>query len=150
MSDSLTPQQRWRMRNPEKVRGYARSSRERRRAANPHASRDEYRKYREQHPIEYMMANARQRAKSKGVPFTITSKDLEMPTHCPVFPDIELKFAEGKERPGYIPTIDRIVPEHGYVPGNVRVISLRANRLKSDATLEELERLLAYVKESLT
>ena len=40
------------------------------------------------------------------------------------------------------PSLDRIVPELGYVKGNIRVISNRANHLKSDATLEEHRKIL--------
>jgi hypothetical protein len=43
-------------------------------------------------------------------------------------------------------SLDRIVPELGYVKGNIAVISNRANSLKSNATLEELERLCAWLK----
>jgi hypothetical protein len=39
------------------------------------------------------------------------------------------------------PSLDRIIPERGYVPGNVRVVSDRANRLKGKRSLEELRRL---------
>ena len=30
------------------------------------------------------------------------------------------------------PTLDRLIPELGYVPGNIAVISMKANRIKSD------------------
>lgn len=36
------------------------------------------------------------------------------------------------------PSLDRISPELGYVPGNVRVISDKANRLKGSRNLTEL------------
>jgi len=42
--------------------------------------------------------------------------------------------------------IDKIKPNLGYVKGNVRVICWRANRLKSDATLDELLSIVDYVK----
>lgn len=83
-----------------------------------------------------------------GVPFTIEDTDLTMPTHCPVFPHIKLEFAEGKKRPDNIPTLDRIVPNKGYVRGNVRVISFRANRIKSDASLAELKAIVNYMEQS--
>ena len=40
------------------------------------------------------------------------------------------------------PTLDRKNPALGYTRGNLAVISHRANRLKSDSTIEELEKLL--------
>jgi hypothetical protein len=40
--------------------------------------------------------------------------------------------------------LDRIVPERGYVPGNVRVISDRANRLKGGRNLDHLRRLAEH------
>lgn len=43
------------------------------------------------------------------------------------------------------PSLDRIVPERGYVRGNVEVISWEANRLKNSATLEQLEALVDYL-----
>ena len=38
------------------------------------------------------------------------------------------------------PSLDRIVSSLGYVKGNIRVISYKANRVKSNATLEELRK----------
>lgn len=43
-------------------------------------------------------------------------------------------------------SLDRIRAERGYVPGNVAVISWRANRMKGSATLEELEKLVAWLR----
>ena len=40
--------------------------------------------------------------------------------------------------------MDRYINEFGYVPGNVFVISQRANRIKSDATANELVAIAAY------
>lgn len=42
--------------------------------------------------------------------------------------------------------LDRLVPALGYVKGNVAFISRRINRLKNDATLQELERLVEWLK----
>lgn len=36
----------------------------------------------------------------------------------------------------------------GYVKGNVHWISRRANRIKSDATVEELEKIISYMKDN--
>lgn len=82
-------------------------------------------------------------AKAQGIPFTIGVEDVVVPTHCPIL-GIELKLGKGKAR-NESPTLDRILPKKGYVPGNIAVISHRANRLKSDMTLDEAKRLVAYM-----
>lgn len=44
------------------------------------------------------------------------------------------------------PTLDRIHPDIGYVPGNVMVISAKANRMKNNASLEELKALVIWME----
>lgn len=44
------------------------------------------------------------------------------------------------------PTLDRIVPDLGYVPGNVAVISFRANAIKRNATVAELKAVAAWLE----
>ena len=36
----------------------------------------------------------------------------------------------------------------GYVPGNIAVISMRANMIKNNATLAELKAIVAYIEAS--
>lgn len=43
------------------------------------------------------------------------------------------------------PHLDRVVPELGYTKGNVQYISARMNRIKYNATPEELQNLLKYM-----
>jgi len=45
------------------------------------------------------------------------------------------------------PSLDRKVPALGYVKTNIFVISFRANRIKSDSTVEELKSILTYMEE---
>lgn len=78
---------------------------------------------------------ARDRAARRGIQFTIDREDIVIPAHCPV-----LKIPMDR------PSLDRINPDRGYVPGNVQVISFRANTLKNNATREELAKVLAYMK----
>lgn len=91
----------------------------------------------------YLLRRAAARAKERGIPFTITAVDVVVPATCPVL-GIPLAFG-GREGRDNSPTIDRTIPTEGYVPGNVRVISYRANRIKTDATLAELQALVAYL-----
>lgn len=91
-----------------------------------------------------MLQNARSRARTAGVPLTITVDDIVIPTHCPIL-GLPLFQITGKKGGGAnSPSLDRIEPEAGYVPGNIVVISNRANRLKSDATIEELRSIASF------
>lgn len=88
----------------------------------------------------------RSRAKAAGIPFDLAEDDVVVPTHCPVL-GIPLVRHQGKR--GYhpdSPSLDRKVPALGYVKGNVVVISARANLLKNDATLSELEAVVHYLR----
>lgn len=59
-----------------------------------------------------------------------------IPTHCPIL-GMPLELIE-RGGPN-VPSIDRINSEHGYIPGNVWIISRRANRIKNDGTAAEHE-----------
>ena len=87
---------------------------------------------------------AKNRAKMKGIKFFIGVEDIVVPEVCPVL-GIPLYTSRGKARPNS-PSLDRIRNEKGYVPGNVRVISYRANLIKNNATAEELRGVLRYIE----
>lgn len=95
-------------------------------------------------PRVMMLAAAKKRASAKGIEFLITRADLEVPFVCPVL-GIIIEVNERRWQDSS-PTIDRIDTRRGYVPGNVCVISARANRIKNDATADELERIAAYLR----
>lgn len=78
-----------------------------------------------------------------GIPFSIEFGELVWPTHCPIL-GLEINyFSEGISENSA--SFDRINPALGYVSGNVQVISWRANRIKNDATVEELRRIAEYL-----
>ena len=83
----------------------------------------------------------RDRARKKGIPFTLEISDIVVPEVCPI-----LGIPLSQENRNNWPSVDRVNPALGYIPGNVVVISYRANRIKNDASLEELEAIVAYVK----
>jgi len=102
------------------------------------------RNYRQHNPVYHMIMWAKIRSKERNLPFTLTKRDISIPEYCPVL-GIPLKPGT-RENKDNSPTLDRIIPELGYTKDNVRVISHRANRIKSDASVEELERVLRYIK----
>jgi hypothetical protein len=67
---------------------------------------------------------------------------------CPVL-GIELEFGGGLKNLRNSPSIDRIIPERGYVKGNLVVISYFANSIKQNATPEELMKVARWY-ESIT
>lgn len=91
----------------------------------------------------YVLA-AKGRANRQGVPFDLSTEDIIFPEFCPIL-GIPLISKEGG-RTDNTPSLDRVIPSKGYVKGNVRIISWRANRLKNDASLEELIKIVEYMK----
>lgn len=102
------------------------------------------RQWRIKNPFRYLLNQARYRARKAGEVCDVTVDDLEVPTHCPVF-GIPLHYTEGG-RTANSYSIDRVDNSKGYVKGNVRVISFRANQMKGDLTIPEVEALLNYMK----
>jgi len=87
----------------------------------------------------------RRRCIKSGTVCTLTEKDLPpVPVKCPIL-NIKLEINSGGS--GYnSPTLDKLDPFKGYVAGNVAWISAKANLLKSDNTLETLDRITNYLK----
>lgn len=92
-----------------------------------------------------MAKMAKARAKEKNVPFEIERGDIFVPEFCPVL-GIRLAHSWGHGPKDETPSLDRIKPSKGYVRGNIAVISNRANRMKSDGTAEEHERIAAWMR----
>ena len=92
----------------------------------------------------YLLRMARKRAKKNGIAFTITPGDISIPDLCPIRL-VPMVVNAGKMSPDSY-SIDRTDNDKGYVPGNVRVISWRANQSKSNLSLAQAERLVKYMK----
>jgi len=99
-------------------------------------------------PAGRLLALTKYRAGKRGIPFDLTLEDVVIPTHCPVLGLPLYRNTGGRAQGPNSPTVDRINPALGYVRGNVRVLSSRANAIKSDATPEELLRVAAYMQEN--
>jgi hypothetical protein len=95
-----------------------------------------------------LWVKARKRAARDGLEFTITVDDVFIPETCPVL-GVPLDNDANMARRANAPSLDRIDSRRGYVPGNVWVISHRANVIKNDATPDELARIAAAVRRVL-
>ena len=98
-------------------------------------------------PQYKMYHNAKHRSKKKGIPFQIEMEDIIIPETCPLL-GIPILLETGDRRSANNPSLDRINPDPsiGYVKENIQVISARANWLKADASLQELELLVENLK----
>lgn len=100
-----------------------------------------------QDPRYHILRQSKVAAYRARVPWSLTAEDIFVPEHCPI---LGIKLREpgsaGAGRAEDSPTLDRLVPELGYVTGNVSVISFRANRLKNDGTAAEHDRIAAWMR----
>jgi len=105
-----------------------------------------------QNPIPQMLSNAKIRAKQKSVDFNLTFEYLKkifpQDNKCPVI-GVDFQFGYknlDKKNTDFAPSLDRIVPEKGYVEGNVIVVCNIVNRVKSDSTTKILEKVFKFYK----
>ena len=90
---------------------------------------------------------AKARAKRKNLDFDLTVEDvLEMYPKkgcCPVF-GFKFEWGTRQER-DKSPSIDRIDSTKGYVKDNCQIISWKANRIKCNFTLEDLQTVVDFL-----
>lgn len=109
---------------------------------------DYARRKRREDPRVPMLADARKRAKARNLEYNLIKDDLIIPEYCPVL-GIPIHVSTSGKRSANSPSLDRVNNSKGYTKENVCVISLRANTLKNDATIDELENIVNYMKEKL-
>jgi len=82
---------------------------------------------------------------SNSVAFDLDGEYLESiySDTCPIF---NKQFVLHDKRDSMSPALDRIDPLKGYTRGNVQYISSRANRIKYDATVEEMQLILNHMR----
>lgn len=91
-------------------------------------------------PRYKMLSSAKLRAKAAGRECTVALEDIVIPEFCPL---LGVKIITGtRQVKTNSPTLDRKDSAKGYTPDNIWVISWRANRIKSDSTLEEMKLLV--------
>jgi hypothetical protein len=95
----------------------------------------------------YLWHGAKKRAKRDNLLFTIVPEDIVIPSRCPVL-GFELRMNKGS--PSFdSAAIDRLYPSLGYTKKNIIVVSHRANAIKNDSTIIELEKTYLFYKELL-
>jgi len=83
----------------------------------------------------YIFQHAKQRARIKGIEFSICKDDVVIPDFCPL---LGVRINSDSGDVDSRPSLDRVDNSKGYVPGNVLVVSHRGNRLKNDSSAKEL------------
>lgn len=99
------------------------------------------------HTPEYKMwQTSKRRAKERGLSFDLEPEDITIPTTCPV---LGIPLRQGFADKGLCddsPSIDRYDNTKGYTKENIRIISMKANRIKGTATIDDIEAVLRYMK----
>jgi hypothetical protein len=139
----------WARQNPDKSTAWERAG---------HASEEAYKEYqkayykknkerilqkKKEDKFNYILNHSKKRAKEKGLEHTIDREYLESiyTDTCPIF---NVKFIYSNKLNDWSMTLDRIDPTKGYIKGNVQFLSSKANRMKSNATHEEIIKFCEY------
>ena len=100
---------------------------------------DAYRK----DPVKYLYDVAKDRAKALNLPFTIGISDIKLNEYCPIL-GTKLDVLTNNMETGM--SLDKVDNTKGYVPGNIAIISRKANRLKGDGTITQFESIIKYMR----
>ena len=154
----LTPEQRWRLKNPD----YYRNNREHLNSAerqrykkqgkqnNSIKAKSQYLQRRQDRPWLQLKINAARRAREKNIEFTLTAEYIESiwTNTCPIL-GIPLFHSSVKGKAcDNSHSIDRIDSSKGYVPGNVAIISYKANVIKNNGTANEHRLIAEWMEKS--
>lgn len=97
-----------------------------------------------------IFSGVKSRARKENIPCTITVQEIikELPDYCPAL-GIKLSWCVRKGQAGdkdTSPSLDKFIPELGYVPGNVFWISGLANKIKSKFSTEQVDKVAIWMK----
>lgn len=99
-----------------------------------------------------IFSGVKSRAKKENIPCTISVEEVVkmLPDYCPAL-GIKLSWCRRKGQAGdkdTSPSLDKFIPELGYVPGNVYWISGLANKIKSKFTTNQIELVVNWMKQT--
>jgi len=100
-------------------------------------------KWRDRNPYKAKVTLLKAKALRSNLPFDLDEQWFQNNNQifCPV---LGIRLNQGDRNS--VSSVDRIIPELGYVKENCRIISMKANMLKNNATVEELEKIIQYMK----
>jgi hypothetical protein len=125
----------WRSENKDKWAAYHKKWRE----ANPEKHKQNYSSLSPEYKIWYAIKS---KCKKNNIEFDLDVSDIDPPKLCPVF-NIPLDRRDSN----HTPSVDRVDPSKGYTKDNICVISLKANRMKQDSSIDDLKMLIKYMEE---
>ncbi len=114
------------------------------------ALRASHRRWKENNLKEYRLRGSKVNARRGGWDHTLSVDDVFWPTHCPIL-GIALDYSVGSRNKGgpatmAAPSFDRKDPTKAYIKGNVQIVSMRANTIKSNATPEQVARVAEWMR----
>ena len=93
-----------------------------------------------------LVADAKQRAKAKSLPFSLDWRDIQRRIDAGFCEVTRLPFDLSVPKSWNAPSLDRRVPRKGYTPENVRVVLYAVNVMASDWGLEPILRIADAIR----
>lgn len=110
--------------------------------------RRRYKKHCLENPFKIKVTKAKQRSIKLGLPFNLDQEYLES-IWTGVCPALGIEIFNGQDRVlDNTAELDRLIPSLGYTRGNVIFLSRRANRIKNDASLDELQKITKWMEKA--
>jgi len=129
----------WAAKNPEKIKAYRKTFDQRHPGRRKTYAKTWLLQREGETALEWRKRTFSRKSNRKN---RLQATDIEWPTHCPVL-GFELDYTGKDHYCGW--SIDKIIPSRGYVAGNVAIISKLANRIKQDATSEQILQVANWV-----
>lgn len=119
-----------------KWRSNSKEYRKKQREKRAEKARAYSREYRSENRAKYLISECRRRCSKKGIPFDldIYQKEIQERINAGVceVSGVSLNLTASEGRPFNTPSIDRIVPEEGYVYRNIRITAFAVNAMMGD------------------